>query len=388
MMDDSGESYTPIVAETPSNNVEGATPSVAETVEPRGVPKWNLQRDLKLRALLRDGLHENLRWIRQLAKNDHTVRLTTLWHHVYDPDRLAETFFALRKDGAVGVDGVDWASYDANLEANLQDLSARLRRGAYHAKAVRRVYIPKADGRTRPLGITTLEDKLVQRVVSNVLSVIYEPMFHDCSYGFRPGRGPHDALDQLAVAMEMQKVSWVLDLDIRGLFDTIDHVWLIKFVEHRIADTRVIRHLKKWLRAGVLEDGVVQVNEQGTPQGGSISPLLANIYLHYALDNWVARWQRHDARGYVKYIRYADDVVVCFQYRADAERFLREVRERLARFHLELHPEKTRLLAFGRFAAHDRRERGEPHPETFNFLGFTHICSTNRNGRFCTRHSG
>jgi group II intron reverse transcriptase/maturase len=329
-------------------------------------------------------LQEKLARIRQVAKRDRTVRFTTLWHHVYDLDRLAETFFALRKDGAVGIDKVDWASYDRDLEANLQDLAGRLRRGAYHAKPVRRVYIPKADGRQRPLGITTLEDKLVQRVVSDVLSVIYETEFHDFSYGFRLGRGQHDALDQLTVALEHEKVNWVLDMDIRGFFDTIDHECLIRFIEHRIADTRVIRHIKKWLKAGVsLEDGTVQATEAGTPQGGSISPLLANIYLHYALDNWAALWQRDCAKGYVKIIRYADDVVVCFQYRGDAERFLREVRERLARFLQVLHPEKTRLLEFGRFADQNRRNRGEKSPESFNFLGFTHICSTTRNGRFC-----
>jgi RNA-directed DNA polymerase len=387
MMNETGESYTPIVAETPSNKAEGASPSAAETDEPRGVPKWNLQRDPKLRALLRDGLYETLKWIRQLAAHDPTVRFTTLWHHVYDLDRLAETFFALRKDGAVGIDHVDWAHYDRNLEANLQDLSARLRQGAYHAPPVRRVYIPKADGRMRPLGITTLEDKLVQRVVADVLSVIYEPEFHDCSYGFRAGRGQHDALDQVTVAIEQEKVSWVLDLDIRACFDTINHECLVKFVEHRIADTRVIRHIKKWLRAGVLADGVVQATDVGSPQGGSISPLLANIFLHYALDNWAMCWQRKHARGYVKIIRYADDVVACFQYREEAERFLREVRERLARFHLELHPEKTRLLEFGRFAAQNRQSRDEKKPETFNFLGFTHICGTTRKGRFCVQRT-
>jgi len=339
----------------------------------------------KLRAQLRASLQAKLQRIRQLAERDSTVRFTTLWHHVYDLDRLAETFFALRKDGAVGVDQVDWASYDQDLAANLRDLAARLRRGAYHAKPVRRVYIPKADGRQRPLGITTLEDKLVQRVVSDVLSVIYEPVFHDFSYGFRPGRGPHDALDQLTVALEHEKVNWVLDVDIRGFFDTIDHAWLLTFVEHRIADTRVLRHIKKWLKAGVLEDGTVQETEAGTPQGGSISPLLANIYLHYALDNWAACWQRDHATGYLKVIRYADDVVVCFQHRSDAARFLRDLRERLARFHLEVHPEKTRLLEFGRFADRNRRGRGEPPPATFTFLGFTHICSTTRNGRFCIR---
>ena len=382
MMNETGESYTPIVAMNPPNKAGGAIPPVAGAGEPRGVPEWNLHRDSKLRAQVRESLQEKLARIRQVAKRDHTVRFTTLWHHVYDLDRLAETFFALRKDGAVGVDKVDWSSYDRNLEVNLQDLAGRLRRGAYHAKPVRRVYIPKADGRQRPLGITTLEDKLVQRVVSDVLSVIYETEFHDFSYGFRPGRKPHDALDQLSVALESEKVNWVLDLDIRGFFDTIDHECLIKFVEHRIADTRVIRHIKKWLKAGIMENGTVQATEAGTPQGGSISPLLANVYLHYALDNWALDWQRQ-VRGYVKIIRCADDVVVCFQYRGDAERFLREVRERLASFHLELHPEKTRLLEFGRFADQNRRKRGEKPPESFNFLGFTHICSTTRNGRFC-----
>lgn len=385
MMYETGESYTPVVAVKPPNNAGGATPPAAGAVEPRGVPEWNPQRELKRRAQLRASLQEKLARIRQVAERDHTVRFTTLWHHVYNLDRLAETFFALRKDGAVGVDDVDWASYDRDLAVNLQDLASRLRRGAYHANLVRRVYIPKADGRLRPLGIITLEDKLVQRVVSDVLTVIYEAEFHDCSYGFRPGRGQHDALDQLTVALEHEKVNWVLDVDIRGFFDSIDHAWLIKFVEHRIADTRVIRHLKKWLKAGVLENGTVQIPEAGTPQGGSISPLLANIYLHYALDNWAACWQRDCARGYVKLIRYADDVVVCFQYRSDADRFLREARERLARFHLELHPEKTRLLEFGRFADQNRRDRGDKPPETFNFLGFTHICSTTLNERFCVR---
>ncbi len=383
MRKESGESYTSIVAKTTSNNVTGATPVTAETDELREVPKWNLQRDLKCRALLRESLYENLKWIRQLAAKDKTVRFTTLWHHICTPDRLAETFFALRKDGAVGVDGVDWASYDTHLEEHLRDLSSRLRRGAYRAKPVRRVSIPKSDGRKRALGITTLEDKLVQRVVSEVLSVIYETDFHDFSYGFRANRGPHDALDQVTVAIEQEKVSWVLEVDIRAFFDTINHACLMQFVEHRIGDTPVIRHLKKWLSAGVLEEGVVQIAEAGTPQGGSVSPLLANIYLHYALDNWAACWQLNKARGYMKIIRYADDVLVCFQHRADAARFLREVRERLARFHLELHPEKTRLLEFGRFAAGNRQEHGDPKPETFDFLGFTHICGTTRAGRYC-----
>lgn len=268
MMYEGGESYTPIVAETPSNNAAGASPGGAETDEPRGVPNWNLQRDPKLRALLRDSLHEKLAQIRRVAETDHTVRLRTLWHHVYDRDRLAETFFTMKKDGAVGVDHVDWKHYEQDLEANLRDLSARLRRGAYHANLVRRVYIPKADGRQRPLGILTLEDKLVQRVVADVLAVIYEPEFHDFSYGFRPGRGQHDALDLVTVSLEQEKINWVLDVDIRAFFDTINHACLLTMLEHRIADTRVLRHIHKWLKAGVLDDGEVQVPDSGTPQGG------------------------------------------------------------------------------------------------------------------------
>ncbi len=382
-MNDTGESYTPIRAMTTANKAEGATPSVAESDEQRGVPKWNLQRDNKLRALTRDSLQNKLLPIRHLVATDKTVRFATLWHHVYDKDRLAETFFALRKDGAAGVDGVDWASYDRDLEHNIEDLSARLKRGAYHAKPVRRVNIPKADGKLRPLGITTLEDKLVQRVVADVLTIIYEAEFHDFSYGFRPGRGCHNALNRLAATIEQKKVSWVFDLDIRAFFDSIDHEWLIKFLELRIAGTRIIRHIKKWLNAGVLKNGVVQVSDAGTPQGGSISPLLANIYLHYALGNWAALWARHHARGEMYIVRYADDVVVCFQYRDDAERFSGELQARLAKFQLEVHPEKTRLIEFGRFAASNRRARGDKKPETFDYLGFTHICSVTRKGRFC-----
>jgi RNA-directed DNA polymerase len=383
MMNEGGESYTPVVAKTPANNAAGATPEVAELGESRGVPNWNLQRDPKLRALIRDGLHEKLAQIRRLASTDHTVRFVTLWHHVYDCDRLAETFFRLKKDGAVGVDKVDWTQYEQHLEDNIRALSDCLRRGAYHANLVRRAYIPKPDGRLRPLGIITLEDKLVQRVMADVLAVIYEPMFHDFSYGFRPGRGQHDALDLVTVSLEQEKMSWVLDVDIRAFFDTIDHDWLLKFVEHRIADTRIIRHIKKWLKAGVLEEGEVQVPESGTPQGGSISPLLATVYLHYVLDNWAAIWKRDQARGALRIVRYADDIVICFQYRDDAERFRREAHTRLERFHLALHPEKTRLIEFGRFAAANRQQRGDRKPETFDFLGFTHICSTTRAGRFC-----
>jgi len=280
------------------------------------------------------------------------------------------------------VDGQTWREYGQALEARLQDLSGRLKRGAYRARPVRRAWIPKADGRRRPIGIPTLEDKIVQRSAASVLGAVYESDFLGFSYGFRPGRSAHDALDALSVGITQRKVNWVLDADIRGFFDAIDHEWLVKFVEHRIADRRVIRHVNKWLRAGVLDDGKRIDVETGTPQGGSISPLLANVYLHYVFDLWVHQWRQRQARGAVIVVRYADDFVVGFQHRSDAERFLGELRERFAKFNLELHPDKTRLMEFGRFAAENRQRRGQGKPETFDFLGFTHACSRKRKGTF------
>jgi len=279
------------------------------------------------------------------------------------------------------VDGQTWKQYGENLEANLQDLSARLHRGAYHAKPVKRAWIPKADGRQRPIGIPTLEDKIAQRAATKVLTAVYETDFKGFSYGFRPGRSAHDALDALAVGIAIRKVGWVLDADVRSFFDTIDHEWLVKFVEHRIADPRMIRHIKKWLNAGVLEDGKRMQAEEGTPQGGSISPLLANIYLHYAFDLWADHWRKTQAHGNVIIVRYADDFVVGFQHRADGERFLADLRERFRRFNLELHPDKTRLIEFGRFADRNRARSGLGKPETFNFLGFTHSCAKTRTNR-------
>jgi len=291
----------------------------------------------------------------------------------------------LKRQSAPGVDGETWYHYQENLEENLEDLSRRLKSGGYRAKPVRRVYIPKADGRERPIGIPALEDKIVQRATVEVLNGIYEEDFLGFSYGFRPGRNQHNALDAVTVGIESKKVNWVLDADIRGFFDSIDHEWLLKFIEHRIADQRVIRHVKKWLKAGVLEQGRRIEVKDGTPQGGSISPLLANIYLHYAFDLWAHAWRRKQASGDVIVVRYADDFIVGFERRDDAERFLDELRERLARFHLELHPEKTRLIEFGRRAATDRKRRGDKKPETFNFLGFTHMCSTRKSGGFTVR---
>jgi group II intron reverse transcriptase/maturase len=303
-------------------------------------------------------------------------------HHVYDVDALREAYFRLKRDAAPGVDGQTWRQYGGALEENLLDLSARLKRGAYRAKPVKRAYIPKADGRQRPLGVTTLEDKIVQRATVEVLNAIYETDFLGFSYGFRPGRSQHNALDALYTGLLTKKVNWVLDADIRGFFDAIDHGWLVKFIEHRIADRRVVRLIQKWLSAGVLEDGTRTRSEEGTPQGGSVSPLLANLYLHYVFDLWVQRWCRRQARGDVIVVRYADDIIVGFQSESEARRFWAELTERFGQFGLELHPDKTRLIEFGPFAAENRERSGRGKPETFDFLGFTHICAKKRSGRF------
>ena len=320
--------------------------------------------------------------IREAARREPSLRFTCLMHHV-TVDLLRDAYFALRRNAAPGLDGVTWAAYGDGLEARLADLHDRVHNGRYRARPCKRVWIPKPDGRQRPLGIAVLEDKLVQQAMVWVLSQIYEQDFLGFSYGFRPGRGPHDALDALWVALMERKVNWVLDADIRSFFDTLDHEWLMKFVEHRVADPRVCRLLRKWLRAGVSEDGRWSRTTVGTPQGAVISPLLANVYLHYVLDQWVHAWRERRARGEVIVVRYADDFVLGFQYRDDAERLLADLRERFARFGLELNDEKTRLIEFGRFAATNRKERGAGKPETFDFLGFTHLCGTRRSdGRF------
>jgi RNA-directed DNA polymerase len=379
MMDGHGQSDRPIVP-TKSSNKAGEP--AAEGAEGRGLAKGNPNQQNAPRAQDRDGARSALGRVREVAERDKTVRFTTLLHHVYNVEQLRAAYYALKRDAAPGVDGETWRHYGEALEENLADLSGRLKRRAYRAKPVKRAYIPKADGRQRPLGIPTLEDKLVQRATAEVLNAIYETDFRGFSYGFRPGRSPHNALDALYAGLLTRKVNWVLDADIRGYYDTIDHGWLVTFIEHRIADQRVVRLIQKWLNAGVLEDGTRTWSEEGTPQGGSISPLLSNVYLHYAFDLWVQRWRRTHAHGDVIVVRYADDISVGFQHRADAERFLAELRERFAKFNLELHPEKTRLLEFGPYAAENRRRAGQGKPETFDFLGFTHICGKKRNGRF------
>ncbi|KYG03085.1 hypothetical protein BE21_53440 [Sorangium cellulosum] len=334
-----------------------------------------------LRAQDREGAPTDLARVGERAARNKGERFVNLLSHVRVP-LLKEAYFRLRRNAAAGVDGQTWRSYGEQLDARLSDLQDRIHRGAYHPPPVRRVHIPKGDGCTRPLGIPSLEDKIVQQAARMVLEPIYERSeFVGVSYGFRPGRSQHHALDALHVAI-CRKTSWVLDADIRSFFDTIDHGWMQKLIEHRIGDTRLVRLLMKWLHAGVMEDGKWREVEEGTPQGGIISPLMANIYLHYVLDLWVLKWRRTQARGQVYYVRYADDLVMAFEYEQDARVMREALAERLTRFSLELHPDKTRVLRFGRFAKKDSALDGRPRPETFVFLGFTHICGNGRQGRF------
>jgi group II intron reverse transcriptase/maturase len=328
------------------------------------------------------GAQSALARVREAAARDKGQRFTALLHHVYDVGRLRAAYFALERNAAAGIDGETWRHYGERLEENLRDLSERLKRGAYRARPVRRAFIKKADGRLRPLGVPVLEDKLVQRATAEVVGAVYEADFLGFSYGFRPGRSAHQALDALAVGIARKRVNWVLDADIRSFFDTMKHEWIVRFLEHRIADERIVRLVQKWLNAGVLEEGKRTRSEEGAVQGGSISPLLANLYLHYVFDLWAHQWRRRQARGDVILVRYADDFAVGFEYQRDAEAFLAALRERLARFGLELHSYKTRILEFGRFAAVNRAQRGLGKPKTFDFLGFTHVCVKTRSGGF------
>src|ERR1700681_2748684 len=369
MMHGRGKSDEAIVALKPANKAER---SAAEPGEPRAEAEGNASQHSTCQTQRWASVSQALERIRQIAKERKKERFTALFHHI-SIDLLDEVFFELKENAAPGVDGLTWRACEADLERNLEDLHSRLHRGAYRALPSRRVYIPKPDGGQRPLAVAALEDKIVQRAAAAVLNAIYEEDFLGFSYGFRPGRGAHDAMAALVVGIERTRVNWILDADIRSFFDTVSQEWLIKFVEHRIGDKRVIRLIRKWLTAGVLEDGTWTEVDQGTPQGGSLSPLLANAYLHYVFDLWVQQWRKKRAHGDVVVVRFADDFIVGFQHRTDAERFLVELKERFLKFGLELHPEKTRLLEFGRFAAENRQRRGEGKPETFDFLGLTHI---------------
>jgi len=378
MMHGRGKSDSAIVAAKPANNAER---SAAEPVEPRTETEGNADQQSTRRAQSRVSVSQALERIRQVAKERKKERFTALFHHI-SIDLLDEAFFELKQDAAAGVDDLTWQDYQANLERNLEDLHERVQRGAYRALPSRRTYIPKPDGRQRPLAIAALEDKIVQRATVALLNAIYEEDFLGLSYGFRPGRCAHDALDALFVGINSTKVNWILDADIRSFFDEISQQWLVRFLEHRIGDQRIIRLIQKWLKVGVLENGIVAVSDRGTGQGSVISPLLANIYLHYALDLWAERWRRREATGDMIFVRYADDFIVGFQHEADARRFLDEMRKRLHEFALSLHPDKTRLIKFGRFAAANREQRGLGKPETFNFLGFTFMCGKSRQGFF------
>src|ERR1700674_813145 len=362
------------------SNKEGHTS--AEIGEGRARAKENIAPSHTRPTQSGERVSQGLSGVRQVARERREERFTALLHHL-SVDLLRDSFYALQRRAAPGVDGVRWKEYEAGLEGRLADLHSRIHRGTYRAQASRRVYIPKADGRQRSLGIAALADKIVQQAVVTILNEIYEVDFQGFSYGFRPGRSPHQALDALSVGLHRKRVKWVLDADIRGFLDTASYEWTMKLVEHRVADRRILRLIQKWLQAGISEDGQWSETKVETPQGAVVSPLLANVYLHYVFDLWVEAWRKKVAQGDVIVVRYADDLVVGFERRAEAQRFLEEFRERLAKFGLELHAEKTRLIEFGRFAARDRKQRGEGKPETFTFLGFTHYCGKRRsNGTF------
>ena len=382
-MHESEKSDSPIVPMKPANK---AGRPAAEPVEGRGGAVGNAGLQSTVRTQSRVAVSQAQTRIREAVARNNQEKLTALLHHI-TVDVLRAAFFALKRRAAPGIDAVTWDMYEDGREENLRDLHRRVHAGAYRALPSRRTYIPKADGRQRPLGIAAIEDKIVQAAVVMVLTPIYEVEFLGFSYGFRPGRSQHDALDALAYGIKGRSIRWVLDADIRSFFDTISHSWLVRFLEHRIGDRRIIRLVQKWLKAGVLDQGLHIETEEGTPQGAVISPLLANIYLHYAYDLWVEAWRRRRATGDLIVVRYADDTIVGFQRRGDATRFLDDLKDRLARFALDLHPDKTRLVAFGKFVADERRTRGQGRPETFDFLGFTHICGVKRSKDGKSRNS-
>jgi RNA-directed DNA polymerase len=374
------EKSDPVIVASKLPNEAGLP--VEEAVERRAGTTGNADQPSTLRTQGRVSVDQGLSRIREAARQRKKERFTNLLHHV-SVAQLREAFHALKRDAAPGVDGLTWWDYEADLEPRLEALHDRVHRGGpYHPLPSQRWYIAKADGRQRPLAVAALEDKIVQRAVQEVLGAIYEEDFLGFSYGFRPGRGQHDALDALVVGIKHRRVNWIVDADIRSFFDTVSHDWLIRFLEHRVGDQRIIRLIQKWLKAGVLEDGKVTVSEAGTAQGAVISPLLANVYLHYVIDLWAAQWRRREAEGDMIIVRYADDMVLGFEHETDARRFLDVMRQRLADFALSLHPDKTRIIEFGRHAAANRERRGLGKPETFNFLGFTFISGKSRSGGF------
>jgi RNA-directed DNA polymerase len=378
MMHGHEKSDSAIVARKPTNK---AGRPAAEPVERRAGTKGNANQQSTRRAQDRVSVSQALERVRHAARHRKKERFTALFHHL-NHELLRTAFFALRRDAAPGVDGLTWETYEQDLDRQIEDLHDRVHRGAYRALPSRRRYIPKPDGRQRPIAIAALEDKIVQRATVAVLNAIFEEDFLGFSYGFRPERSQHDALDALVVAITSTKVNYVLDADVRSFFDEVSQNWLLRFMNHRIGDPRIIHLIQKWLKAGVLEDGVVTVRDKGTGQGSVVSPLLANVYLHYVFDLWAKRWRRREAAGDMIIVRYADDIVVGFEHESDAQRFWDAMRERFEEFSLSLHPDKTRLIEFGRQATTRRARRGLGKPDTFNFLGFTLICGKSRRGHF------
>ena len=378
MMHECEKSDSVVVAMKPTNNVER---SAAESVERRTETKGNADQQSTRRAQDRESVSQALARVRQAARSGKKEKFTSLLHHI-DPAMLRTAFHALKRAAAPGVDGMTWEIYEKDLDCRIEDLHSRIQRGAYRAQPSRRTYISKEDGSRRPLAVTALEDKIVQKATTAVLNAIYEEEFLGFSYGFRPNRSQHDALDALIVGITSKNVSFILDADIRSFFQEVSQEWAVRFLEHRIGDKRMIRLIQKWFRAGVLDDGIVTIEESGTGQGSVISPLIANIYLHYVFDLWANRWRQREATGDMIIVRFADDLIVGFEHENDAGRFLDAMRERLRKFSLSLHPDKTRLIEFGRHAAANRRRRGLSKPETFKFLGFVFICGKSRRGRF------
>ena len=381
MMHGPEESDSVVVAVKPTNKAEQ---SDAEPVEPRTGTKGNADQQSTRRAQDRGSVSQALERVRKVARQRKKERFTSLLHHI-DVTMLRTAFYAMKRDAAPGVDGMIWKTYEQDLDRRIEELHKQVKSGAYRALPSRRSYIPKEDGSKRPLAVAALEDKIVQRATAAVLSAIHEEDFLGFSYGFRPKRSQHDALDALIVGISSKKVNYILDADIRSFFTEVSQQWVVRFLKHRIGDTRILRLVQKWLRAGVLEDGVVTIEEKGTGQGSVISPLLANVYLHYVFDLWAERWRRREATGDMIMVRYADDIVVGFQHERDARRFWDAMRDRLREFSLSLHPEKTRLIEFGRFAAQNCKRRGRSKPETFKFLGFVLICDKSRRGDFRVR---
>ena len=359
-------------AEASAESAEGRLPAARNT-DPSNLARTPSRNKRRSHGLL---------GVRMAARKSRDLKFTALLHHV-NVELLTSSFQQLNKHAAPGVDPTTWHEYEQDLEHRIDDLHGRIHRGAYQALPSRRVHIPKPDGRTRPLGIASLEDKIVQHAVRNVLQNIYEQDILGFSYGYRPQRRAHYALDALAYGICEKKVNWVLDADIKGFFDEIDRSWLVKFLEHRVGDHRMIRLIQKWLNAGIIEDTDWSDDGKGTSQGSVISPLLANVYLHYVFDLWINQWRKRHCQGNCIVVRYADDFVIGFENEAEAHACLDALKERLAKFGLQLHPDKTRLIEFGRDASARREREGQGPCETFEFLGFTHICGkTRKNKRF------